>query len=285
MKIFITQSVDYLSKHFSVEKYVLNKFCDGDFYLRVNTDVENEDVFIITNTISPSQNILELTFLLDALSRLNVKINIFFTYFAYARQDRVMRQGEALSAEVVSRFIRLFNINKIYILHPHSDRLFQFLDFKPIIPFDFFNQVAEKYDVIASPDVGGVPVVQRVAKSNNCKFVYFQKKRFGPDRVGINVLKNNENVDIEGKKILIIDDMVTTGSTAIKAAQVLVDHGASSVSVAATHPVFCDNAKLDLQNSLIQKIYITDSIKKEELTSKFEVYSIIPIIQSLINLS
>jgi ribose-phosphate pyrophosphokinase len=285
MKIFITQSVDYLSKHFSVEKYVLNKFCDGDFYLRVNTDVENEDVFIITNTISPSQNILELTFLLDALSRLNVKINIFFTYFAYARQDRVMRQGEALSAEVVSRFIRLFNINKIYILHPHSDRLFQFLDFKPIIPFDFFNKVAEKYDVIASPDVGGVPVVQRIAKNNNCKFVYFQKKRFGPDRVGINVLKNNESVDIEGKKILIIDDMVTTGSTAIKAAQVLVDHGASSVSVAATHPVFCDNAKLDLQNSLIQKIYITDSIKKEELTSKFEVYSIIPIIQSLINLS
>lgn len=282
MKILLTESTKQFLKDFrEFEAYTFDTFCDGEYYLKIDPKIKDQEVFVIANTMAPAKNILELTFLLDVLNRLNAKVNIFFVYFAYARQDRIMQDGEALSAEIISKIIRLFNFHKIYILHPHSDRLFNFLDFKPIIPFDFFSEIAKNYEIIASPDVGGVSTAKRIAEISNRQFVFFEKIRINHDQIKVVTLQNSE-IDLRNKKVLIVDDMITTGSTVIKAAQVLAEKGAKSIGVAATHGVLCGDAKNNLQSSQIEKIYITNSIEQKALPPKFEVYSIVPILRYLI---
>src|SRR3990167_6270682 len=275
MNLFFTESVKYLEKNFEYSKYKLDRFCDGELYLKLETDVKNREVFVITNTMAPSDNILELTFLLDALTRQNAKINLFFTYFGYSRQDRINEEGEAVSAEVISRILRLFDINKIFILHPHSDKLSYYLNFKPIIPFSIFAELAKNFDFIVSPDKGGAALVKKIAELSNTKFFSLTKKRIDHDNVAF--IEGSENVS--GKRILIIDDMITTGSTIIKSAELLYKNGASIVDVAATHGVFCSGAIEKLENSSINKIYVTDSIKQNQIPDKFEVISIAPIIE------
>lgn len=281
MKIFFTNSVKYL-KHIegfeqNLGEYEFTRFCDKELYVKVQNCV-NEDVLVVTNTIAPSENILELMFLLDALTRLNCKINLFFTYFAYARQDRIVEQGECLSAQVISKMLNLFNLNKIYILHAHSERLLEFLNFEQILPLQFYEKIAQNYDVIISPDKGGISVAELIAKDCNKEFIALKKIRTEHDKIEI----LHEYKNVQNKNVLIIDDMITTGSTVIKSAELLLECGAKKIDVAATHAILCDNATSKLNESCISKIYVSNSIEQKILPPKFQVFSIASLLQFLI---
>lgn len=277
MKVFFTSSVKNLEKESSsldLSSYTYSKFCDQELYIKVQ-NCTNENVLIVTNTIAPSENILELMFLLDALTRLNCKINLFFTYFAYARQDRIIEQGECLSAQVISNMLGLFDLNKIYVLHAHSQRLLEFLNFEQILPLNFYENIAQNYDVIISPDKGGISVAENIAKDCKKEFLALKKLRTEHDKIEI----LHEYKNVKNKNVLIIDDMITTGSTVIKSAELLLECGAKKIDVAATHAILCDNATSKLNESCISKIYVSNSIEQKNLPSKFEVFSIASLLQ------
>lgn len=152
MIVFYTRSTQHLHQMlpFEIGKYISKQFSDGEWYVKLEQDIAGKMVWVITATNPPADHLIELWLLLDALQRGGAKINLFFTYFGYARQDRPML-GEASSAQVISSIFTMFSIHKIIILHPHSMLLHNFLTYEAIFPNDLICAIAQNYDAIAAP--------------------------------------------------------------------------------------------------------------------------------------
>ena len=145
MKLFYTQSVQQIAKElpFELGKQEIKKFSDGELLVKVDPNIKNQEVWLIAGTQSPTENLIECYFMLDALARNGANINLIITYFGYERQDKT-KPSEALSAQVVSAFFNTFPINKFFIVHPHSHYLPQYLQFTPIFPTEIYTQLIKK---------------------------------------------------------------------------------------------------------------------------------------------
>ena len=212
---------------------------------------------------------LELFFLLDALTHAGVQtINLFCIYFAYARQTQA-NSNEARSAQVICNALKQFNINQTYVLHAHAvDTLHQLLDFKNIIDFEFFHAAAQEVDIIVAPDKGATDCAHEVGKKCNKEVIILEKKRPEHEKVIIESVNGN----VSGKKILIVDDMISTGRTLLKAAQALKDAGAIQVSAAATHGL-CDVQTYQELTNIFDKISVTNSTAQKNIPG-IEVWDI-----------
>lgn len=239
-------------------KATITHFSDGEIFTKIEESVVDKEVWVLVSTQSPAENMLELFFLLDALQRGGARINLCITYFAYARQDRV-EKGEALSAEVISRIIALFPLQRICIVQPHSARLQNFLSFQSLDMVDFFCRHAEGYDAIAAPDMGISHIARSVAEYCKKELILIKKIRPKHEHVEI------ETIDgvIKGKKILIVDDMIATGRTLAQAAYAFKAQGAHSIAAAAVHGVFAPGSRQLLEQSPLEKIWITNTIFQE----------------------
>jgi len=137
-------------------RFVLSRFSDGEIYCRVEESVRRRVVWVLASTQPPGDNLLELAFLLDALTRGGARVNLMVTYFGYARQDRVVEQGEALSSKVVCDVLRQFELERVLVVHMHSSRIQEFLDYRDVIPFDLFDEALGRADVVVAPDRGAL---------------------------------------------------------------------------------------------------------------------------------
>lgn len=281
MKIFYMPTTLHLAAEIGQgSSYEYKKFCDGELYIRIEDaqDFNGESVLVVASTVAPAEHVLGLFLLLDALTKCGARIHLFFTYFAYARQDRVAREGEALSAEVISAKLQQFPLEKIYILHSHSERLHQYLNFEALFPYQSFALLTEEIDIIIAPDKGAEAVCKVVAQKTHHDFFVLTKQRPAHEQVQIISATGN----VAGKRVLIIDDMITTGRTTIEAARFLFEQGALSVDAVATHGVFCQGAIEALEKSPISSIHVTNSIYHKLCSTKIHTISIAPLIKAIV---
>ena len=216
-------------------------FPDGECYTRIDAEKLDDDV-VIVQTTSPDSKLIELLLLQDAVRRLGVKsITLVIPYFGYARQDRVFKPGEPESAKVMCQHLDM-NCDRVitvdihkeavlnYFNHPHKD-----LKAAPVIA-EYFK--GKGIDMVLSPDIGAAGRAKMVGEVMGVPYDHLEKTRLSGTDVRIAPAK----ADVKGKKVLIVDDMISTGGTIIAAAYALREAGAAGISVACTHGVFVNNA-------------------------------------------
>ena len=216
-------------------------FPDGECYTRIDAEKLDDDV-VIVQTTSPDSKLIELLLLQDAVRRLGAKsITLVIPYFGYARQDRVFKPGEPESATVMCQHLDM-NCDRVitvdihkeavlnYFNHPHKD-----LKAAPVIA-EYFK--GKGIDMVLSPDIGAAGRAKMVGEVMGVPYDHLEKTRLSGTDVRIAPAK----ADVKGKKVLIVDDMISTGGTIIAAAYALREAGAAGISVACTHGVFVNNA-------------------------------------------
>lgn len=279
MMIFYTSSTKHLAPllPYGQGAYTHKQFSDGEWYLKLDANVQGQTVYVITATNPPADHLLELFLLLDALQRERTTINLIFTYFGYARQD-IPIDGQASSAQLIGRLLGVFAIKKIWVIHAHSPLLHAYLQFENVIPVDLMAQTAQRYDAIAAPDQGAYDLIKFIAQKYQIEPIFLTKIR--PEQELVKILEYDGVV--KAKKILIIDDIIATGNTVIEVAKMLAKLGAQHVSVWATHGIFSANAIAEIEKSIIQKVYVTNTLPPPKSSKKIEIVSIAPVLNAIV---
>ena len=259
-------------------------FSDGEKRIVIPENLRKRDVFIIQPTCPPvDANIMELLLIIDAAKRSSAsEVTTIIPYFGYSRQDRKDRPRVPISASLVARLIEFSGANRILTVDIHSEQEPGFVE----IPWDnlyssysFLPELKKSFGsnlVVASPDKGGVLKAKKYADllSADGVAIVFKER---------DVMKNNESKvldmigDVKGKDVLIVDDMIDTAGTICDAARLIKEKGAKSISAAAAHGLFSDPAVERINNSPLDKVYVTDTVplKKEILENpKFIVISV-----------
>lgn len=280
--IFSGRTSEYLGKKIA-ESYGLKLgksevavFADGEFRTRLNDNVRGRDVFLIQSTFPPSDNLFELLLMVDAARRASAKsIVAVIPYFGFARQDRKDRPRVPITAKLVANLLTSAGVNRIITLDLHADQIQGFFD----VPVDhlyastLFNDYIKKLNLpkltMASPDTGGTRRAAAYAKSLETDFVICYKQRAKANKIEKMALVG----DVKGRDIILVDDIIDTGGSITKAAELMIENGASSVRAFCTHPVFSGSASERLINSPFAEIVTTDTIPLQVEHEKFKVLS------------
>ena len=273
-----------ISEHLDVplSQMRTRRFSDGEQFVEIQENVRAADVFVVQPTSSPvNENLMELLLIIDALKRASAQnICAVMPYYGYARQDRKVAPRTPISAKLVCDLLTAAGANRVLALDLHAGQIQGFFD----IPFDhiYAMPVLLKHikanhpvdqTVIVSPDAGGVERARAYAKRFHGALAIIDKRR---PKANVAEIMNIIG-DVEGKHAIIVDDMIDTAGTITAAAGALLEQGASSVDVYASHGVLSGPAIERINASSIQKIVVTDSIPlhKEALDcSKIEVLSV-----------
>jgi len=254
-------------------------FSDGETWVKVNENVRGNDVFVIQPTNSPASNIMELLVMLDAVRRASpARVTAVIPYFGYARQDRKDQPRVAITAKLMANLISTAGADRILTMDLHSAQIQGFFD----IPFDhlFASPVFVEYLkaelpedlVVVAPDIGSVKMARAYATRLNAALALVDKRRHKMDDVEVmNVIG-----EVSGKNVVIFDDIISTGSTLVKAAEAIKQRGALRIFAAVTHAVFAEDTPERIQNSVIEKLVVTNTIHRNEetLTPKIKVLSV-----------
>lgn len=254
----------------------LQKFSDGEMQPVINESVRGAYVFYIQSTYAPADNLLELLLFIDAVKRASAGyITAVIPYFGYARQDRKDKARVPISARLMANLIEKAGANRIMTMDLHADQIQGFFD----IPVDHLKseaifipaieQLTLPDIVFASPDVGGVKRARAYAQYFSRDMVICDKYRKKANEVaGMTVIG-----EVKGKDVILVDDIIDTAGTLCKAADMLMEHGASSVRAFITHPVLSGNAYENIEKSKIEEIYVTDTIPLKKNSPKIKVLS------------
>jgi ribose-phosphate pyrophosphokinase len=243
----------------------VGRFSDGEVTVEIHQNVRARDVFVVQSTCAPaSENLLELAFMVDAIKRASARrITAVIPYFGYARQDRRPRSMRVpISAKVVANMLETVGVERVLTMDLHADQIQGFFDIpvdniyaSPVLLSDL---KAKNYKdlVVISPDVGGVVRARALAKQLGCDLAIIDKRR-----PTANVSEVMHVIgEIEGRNCVIMDDMIDTAGTLVKAAEVLKERGAKSVYAYCTHPVFSGPAVERIAKSQIDEVVITNTI-------------------------
>ena len=269
-----------IAKVLGIEKgeYISKKFADGEIFVESKTSVRNKTAFIIQSIETPiNDNLMELLLFIDALKRSSVgEINLIIPYFGYARQDRKVYGRQAISAKLVANLLTIAGADRVISFDIHSEQIVGFFD----IPMDNLKAVGllakeiEKENLenltIVSPDHGGTSRARQFAKLFNAPLAVVDKRRVGDNQIETNFILG----DVEGRNIVIFDDMVDTGGTVQGAAKILKEKKANRIFLATTHSLFSEkngeSAIEKILDSGIEKIITTKSINVTEKIKGYE---------------
>lgn len=259
MIIFFTPSVSHLEQRVGGKHghYKLRRFNDGELLLKLEENIAQEPVTVITATYPPAKHFCELLFLLDTLKQQGAHVHIIFTYFGYERQDHP-KPYVARGAHIITNCLKQFGLERITIVHPHSQALQAIVGCEELIPFDLYTSIIKPLtiDVIVAPDRGAVANCQKLAHMLGCSVCAIDKERIGLDKVSMDQL----NAPVNGKRTLIFDDIMSTGSTIELAALQLKKQGSSAIYALATHS-FLNNLGLQkLTSAPIDHIWLGNTI-------------------------
>lgn len=276
LKIFALNSnkplAEKIAKVVGVElgKISVNQFSDGEIRINIEESIRGDHVYIIQSTSSPvNDNLMELLIMIDALKRASVKtVNIVIPYYGYARQDRKARSREPITSKLVANMITRAGADRILTLDLHAAQIQGFFDMPvdhllgaPLLANYFLdNGIANEDTVVVSPDHGGVTRARKLAEFLKAPIAIIDKRRPKANVAEVmNIIGN-----VEGKKCILIDDMIDTAGTITLAAQALEDAGATEVYACCTHPVLSGPAIERIENSVLKKVIVTDSIQLTE---------------------
>ena len=261
----LAQEIAQYTKN-SLAKTTMTRFSDKEIFVDIGENVRGEDVFLLQSTSFPAiDNLMELLVAIDALKRGSAaRITAVLPYFGYARQDRKTGPRTPISAKLVANLITTAGANRVLTMDLHAGQIQGFFD----IPLDnlyatnlFIADIKDKKRednlVFVSPDVGGVLRARSFAKKLNADLAIIDKRRDAPG------LSNAMNVigSVENKKCIIVDDLVDSGGTICNAAKALLDKGATSVYGYCSHGVYSGKALDNINNSVLEEMVCTNSIK------------------------
>lgn len=268
-----------IAKQFGMElgKYSLNKFSDGEFQPSFEETVRGCDVFIVQSTVPPTENLFELLLMVDAAKRASAKrVVAVIPYFGFARQDRKDQPRVPIGSKLVANMLTAAGVNRVMTMDLHADQIQGFFE----VPVDHlyasavFSEAIRELNlpnlVMASPDMGGSKRAYAYAKHLECEVVICYKQR----KKANNIDKMFLIGDVEGKDVLLVDDMIDTAGTLTKAANIMVEKGANSVRAICTHPILSGEAYNRINNSSLTELIVTDTIPLSQKSEKIRVISV-----------
>lgn len=274
----IAQRIAHATKR-ELAKVTIRNFSDGEIWVKYEENVRGVDLYIVQSTFAPSDNIHELLMLIDAAKRASARrITAVIPYFGYARQDRKDQPRVAITAKLVANLLVEAGANRVITMDLHTPQLQGFFD----IPLDhlyassvtvpLLKRLQLSNLAVAAPDVGGVKTARSYAKLvGDADLVVVDKRR--PKHNVAEVM--NIIGDVNGKNVIIIDDLIDTGSTFVQCAEALKGQGAEKIVGVCTHPVFSGSAMERIaQSDAISVLYVSDTIPLRGDHPKIEVYSV-----------
>ncbi len=264
----------------------LQKFSDGEMAPYFNESVRGANVFLIQSTMAPSDNLLELCLMIDAAKRASAyKAIAVIPYFGYARQDRKDKPRIAIGAKMVANILTAVGADRVMTLDLHAGQIQGFFD----IPVDHLNGSAIFVPYLrslnldnllfASPDVGGVKRTRSFAQHFNSEMVVIDKHRKKANEVAEMRIIGS----VEGKNVVLVDDLVDTGGTLCKAAKIIMEEGAKSVRAVCTHPVLSGKAYENINKSVLDELVVSDSIPLQGQSDKIRVLTVAELFAKAIN--
>src|SRR5690349_1425667 len=243
----------------------VGRFSDGEVTVEINTNVRARDVFVVQSTCAPTNDtLMELLIMVDALKRASAeRISAVIPYFGYARQDRRPRSTRVpISAKVVANLLQTAGVERLLTMDLHADQIQGFFDIpvdniyaSPVLLTDVKSKAYQDL-VVVSPDVGGVVRARALAKQLNTDLAIIDKRR---PKANVSEVMHVIG-EIDGRNCVIMDDMIDTAGTLVKAAEVLKERGAKRVFAYCTHPIFSGPAVERIKNSALDEVVITDTI-------------------------
>lgn len=289
MKIFSgsvsTELSKKIAKHLDCDLSLveISVFPDKERRIKLKENVLGKDTFVIQSTgQSPDENYMELFLLIDALKRSGAKsIKVAIPYLGYQRQDHIFRDGEAVSSQVIAEILEKVGMTELFSFDFHTPKIAEMfsvpvhhLSALPVFSEKIKNDFDTKEIVLVSPDMGGIRRIKQIsAILSNIPFATIIKNR---DLNTGNISDSGLDGDVRGKIAIMVDDMISTGTTMAEACDLLLENGALKVYAFATHAILAKDASDVLQKSKIEKIFVSDTIDilKEKQFAKLEILSI-----------
>ena len=258
-------------------------FSDGEISIMIDESVRGDDVYIIQPTCTPvNNNMMELLIMIDAVRRASAKrITAVLPYYGYARQDRKSRGREPITAKLVANLITQAGARRVLAMDLHAQQIQGFFDIPldnlmglPILA-DYYKHKDTENLVVVSPDMGGVARARNLAEQIGVPLAIIDKRRPRPNVSEVmNIIG-----DIEGKEVILVDDMIDTAGTITNGAQALIDRGAKCVDACCTHAVLSGPAIERIEKSPIQELVTTNTIPLgDKKCDKIKVLSVAPVI-------
>ncbi len=267
---------------------LVESFPDSETFVKVHDHIRGDDVFIIQPTCNPTnESVMELFIMVDAMKRASAKrITAVLPFFGYARQDRKDQPRVPITAKLVANLLVAAGVDRVLTLDLHATQIQGFFDIpcdhlyaSPVI-YDYLKDQPVDNLTIFSPDVGGLKRAQAYASMFNCQLGFIAKRRISAEVVEATSLVG----DVEGRDILLVDDMTETAGTLTAAAKILKDKGAKTVRAAVTHAQLTDSAYDRLSQNWLDELIITDSIPPQERYKDYPitVLSVAPLLTEAI---
>lgn len=260
--------VDNLDK--KLTEASVNKFPDGETHVHVQETVRGASVFVVQSVAPPvNDNLVELLLIIDALKRASAKqIAAVIPYYGYARQDRKQTGRVPISAKLVANIISTAGADRILTVDLHAGQIQGFFDIPvdnlrgdPVLANTLKDEIPPEEGVVVSPDVGGAKRARKVSQKLNLPLAIVEKKRDSQSG-GVEVMNLIGNVD--SKRCLMVDDIVSTAGTLTEVAEILEDRGARHVEAICTHGIFAGDALKSIEKSPINSVTVTNTIKNDE---------------------
>jgi len=261
------------------------RFSDGELSVEIGDNVRGRDVFIVQSTSTPgNDHLMELLIVLDALKRASAwRITAVIPYFGYARQDRKLKPRVPITAKLVADLLSTAGANRVLTIDLHAGQIMGFFD----VPVDnlnalpiLFPYIKENYGqedlVVVSPDMGGVERARLLAtRLNDAEIAVIDKRRSGPGQIAEMKVVG----EVSKRTAILVDDIVDTGGTLIKAAEKLLSEGARKVVACCVHPVLSGNALERLSKAPLEEIIVTDTIPvpRSVKCKKLKILSVAPL--------
>ncbi len=264
----------------------ISRFSDGEISVQIKESVRGKDVFIVQPTSAPANaNLMELLIMTDALKRSSARsITAVVPYYGYARQDRKAAPRVPISAKLVANLMETAGITRVVTVDLHASQIQGFFDipvdnlYGALLFMDYIKAKKFKNPVIASPDIGGVARARYFAKKLGLDMVIVDKRREKANESEVmNIIG-----DVDGKDIILIDDMVDTAGTMVKAASALKGLGATSVMACCTHPVLSGPALDRIKAGELDELIVSNTIPMTKSCSKVKMLSVAPMLGEVI---
>jgi ribose-phosphate pyrophosphokinase len=263
----------------------LFNFSDGENYCQIDENVRGADIFVVQPTCSPvNDHVMELLILLDAFRRSSAsRITAVMPYFGYARQDKKDKPRVPIAAKLMADLLTASGADRILTMDLHTLQIQGFFNipvdhlFAAPVLLDAIREMSVDDLVIVSPDVGGVARARAIGKRLGASLAIIDKRRSGPNETEVlNVVG-----DVEGRNVLILDDIIDTAGTLVQAEEALREQGARRTFAAAVHPVFSGPAYERIQESGLETLFVTNTIPLDDAMShcrKIRTLSVAPLL-------
>ena len=261
----------------SLGDVTIKKFSDGEQYVKYEQSIRGEDIFVIQSTPPPGDNIIELLLLLDAAKRASVKrVTAVIPYFGYARQDRKDQPRVSIGSKLMANLLVQAGADRILTMDLHAAQIQGFFD----IPLDHLYASRAFIDhftsnpidnlVVVAPDVGSLKMARAYSKKLDATLAFIDKRRPKANESEIMNLIG----EVEGKNVLIVDDLIDTAGTLTNAAAALKERGALSIKAICTHPILSGPAFQRIEDSPIDELLVTDTVQLRQPSVKIQVLSV-----------